>query len=57
MSVFDKYGGGLAERAVYRRLAGVNLGPRRAPTGQFDESQYDTLVAELSTVGFFNQSK
>ena len=57
MAVFSKYGGGLAERAVYRKLAGVDLGPRRAPTGQFDESQYDALVAELGTVGFFNQSK
>eukprot|EP00730_Choanoeca_flexa_P005157 TRINITY_DN11890_c0_g2_i1.p1 TRINITY_DN11890_c0_g2~~TRINITY_DN11890_c0_g2_i1.p1 ORF type:complete len:302 (+),score=65.96 TRINITY_DN11890_c0_g2_i1:180-1085(+) len=56
MNVFSKYGGGLAERAIYKRLAGVDLGPRRPPTDSFDPKVYPQLEQELEKLGFFNQT-
>ncbi|EDQ88633.1 uncharacterized protein MONBRDRAFT_26275 [Monosiga brevicollis MX1] len=55
MAVFSKYGGGSAERAVYRRIANVDLGPCRLPATNFDESNWPALQADLQAVGFFDQ--
>eukprot|EP00049_Salpingoeca_infusionum_P016495 m.338344 g.338344 ORF g.338344 m.338344 type:complete len:348 (-) comp16084_c0_seq10:328-1371(-) len=56
MAIFGKYGGGVAERALYRKIAGVDLGPRRLPTSAFNESFYMPMLDDLAAVGFFNQS-
>eukprot|EP00056_Hartaetosiga_gracilis_P000771 m.40407 g.40407 ORF g.40407 m.40407 type:complete len:337 (-) comp10349_c0_seq1:219-1229(-) len=55
-AVFSQYGGGLAERNVYRKINGVHLGPRRLPTASFDESNYTPMIEGLEKVGFFNQT-
>jgi hypothetical protein len=55
MAVFNQYGGGLAERNVYRHINGVHLGPRRAPTGTFNESAYPDMIKALEAVDFFTQ--
>eukprot|EP00043_Microstomoeca_roanoka_P015188 m.151554 g.151554 ORF g.151554 m.151554 type:complete len:346 (-) comp16200_c8_seq6:211-1248(-) len=56
MNIFSKYGGGLAEREVYKHINGVDLGPRRLPTGYFEASSYDALISDLNGIGFFNQT-
>lgn len=55
-SVFGKYGGSAAERAVYTRLAGYEAGPPRLPQYPMDYSRLPALEAELQALGFFNQT-
>ncbi|EGD82430.1 hypothetical protein PTSG_03075 [Salpingoeca rosetta] len=56
MSVFGENGGGLAEREVYKHINGVDLGPRRRPTGTFDPNNFKPLIQGLDSIGFFNQT-
>lgn len=54
MRVFAAYPS--AERVVYRKLIGVDMGPPRLPQMPFPEAQYDSLIAELDSFSFFNQT-
>jgi len=55
-TIFGAHGGTNAKRAVYLTLAGVDIGINRLPTPQTPVSSYQSLVAQLKDVGFFNQS-
>ena len=58
-AIISKYGGGAAERALYRRFpnvtAGFDYGPPRLPRRPFEETKWAALEAELETVGFWEQ--
>ena len=56
MDIFSKYGGGAAERTIYRHLLGVDLGPPRHPQTAISEQQYQQMVQELEGVKFFDQA-
>lgn len=54
-AVFSSYGGMTAERMVYQRLAGVDLGPPRRPRHAFCMDE-EAMLKELSALGFFNDT-
>eukprot|EP01147_Barroeca_monosierra_P000342 gene342-7846_t len=56
MNIFSSFGGGLAEREIYKHINGVDLGPRRLPTGVFNPQNYKPLIHSLEDIGFFNQT-
>jgi len=56
VAIFAGYPGVDAERTVYRKLIGVDMGPPRAPVGALSEADYATLVAQLDAEGFFSQA-
>ena len=53
-AVFGSFAGD-SERTVYRRLAGIEMGPPRPPAAPLAESDYTRLVAALDDVGFWSQ--
>jgi len=53
--IFCKYGCGDVNRYLYRRLAGVDMGPPRPPLRGITEAQYTALVNDLDQFGFFTQ--
>jgi len=58
LQILSRYGGGTAERALYRRFPasyGFDYGPPRLPRAPFRESDWHALEAELDAIGFWEQ--
>lgn len=55
-AIFSKYGGGAAERYVWRHILNVDMGPPRLPELPLSESEYESMVKELDGAGFFSQT-
>jgi N-acetylneuraminate lyase len=55
VAIFAGYPGVDAERTVYKKLIGVDMGPPRAPVAPLSDADYATLVAQLDAEGFFSQ--
>lgn len=53
-NVFGGFGGGYAERYVYRQLLGVDLGPARLPGQPLSSGDVQNLFAQLEQLNFFN---
>ena len=56
VAIFAGFPGADAERTVYRRLIGVDMGPPRAPVLPLSPTDYATLEAQLDAEGFFSQA-
>ena len=56
MQALKRYGGGSAERVLYRRLcANVDLGPPRPPKVRMPEADWPCLQSDLAKLGFWSQ--
>lgn len=53
-AVFSSFAGD-SERTVYRRLAGIEMGPPRPPASPLADGDYARLVDALDAVGFWTQ--
>ena len=56
VAIFAGFPGFDAERTVFRRLIGVDMGPPRAPVMPLSAADYATLEAQLDAEGFFSQA-
>jgi dihydrodipicolinate synthase/N-acetylneuraminate lyase len=54
---FSRFTSPASERAVYRWLCGVDMGPPRLPQAPIDPSQLPQLKAELDAIDFFEKAK
>jgi N-acetylneuraminate lyase len=57
LSVFGKNGGQGAEREVYQRLAGVDLGPPRLPATPFVTKNKRVLEDQLEKLDFYTKGQ
>lgn len=58
-SIMGQYGGGAAKRALFNYTAKIDIGPARPPSSDsvpITASQYTSLIAALTSAGFFNQT-
>ena len=55
VAIFAGFPGADAERTVYRKLIGLDMGPPRAPVLPLDDADYATLTGLLDAEGFFSQ--
>eukprot|EP00039_Didymoeca_costata_P019340 m.337141 g.337141 ORF g.337141 m.337141 type:complete len:329 (+) comp18057_c0_seq1:31-1017(+) len=56
-SIFGQFGGMAAERAIYKELCGVDMGPPRPPNKPFNSSLRQELIDALNGIDFFEKIK
>lgn len=54
-ATFGSFTSPAAERAVYRWLCGVDMGPPRLPEAPLDPTQLPQLKSALEAIGFFEK--